>query len=269
MELGRTSFRVYPWSYTRYHRERAEDLERERRARRRASRVRRARPRTSSARTSPGRRPSRRRAGARCSTSSSASSARRTCGRAPSASASASPRRPRSGDIVLEAKGLGAERGGAALFSRRRPAGAPRRSHRHRRPERLRASRRCSSCSPGAATPTDRGRGAPRHEPARGLLRSAPRLARPDAHRRRRDPQRARRPERRRRAPVPRALPLLRRRPAAPRVAASRAASARASRWPSCCSSRATCCSSTSRPTTSTSPPRRSWKRRWSASRAR
>jgi hypothetical protein len=49
--------------------------------------------------------------------------------------------------------------------------------------------------------------------------------------------------------------------------AASRAASARASRSPSFCSSRATSSSSTSRPTTSTSRPRRSSKRRSWASR--
>ncbi len=62
------------------------------------------RPRTSSARTSRGRRRSRRRRGAKCSTSSSAWSARRTCGRAPSACGFDSPRRRAAGTSCSKAR---------------------------------------------------------------------------------------------------------------------------------------------------------------------
>ncbi len=116
MELGRTSFRAYPLPYSRYHDERAEDLERERRqAEEQASFV---------AKTEDFIRKNM--AGQKTKQAQSRQKMLDKLERVERPEdvwARAERVRfrfaetPRSGDIVLEAKGLGAERGGLQLFS--------------------------------------------------------------------------------------------------------------------------------------------------------
>ena len=77
---------------------------------------------------------------------------------------------PRTGDIVLDAKGLGASRGGRLLFDGRRSAGAARRAHRHRRAERRRQDRRCCKLLAGAGAPRGSRRGPARDEPREGYF---------------------------------------------------------------------------------------------------
>ena len=60
---------------------------------------------------------------------------------------------PRTGDIVLDAKGLGASRGGTHAVRGRRSAGSARRSHRHRGAERRREDHAAEAAWPGAEPP--------------------------------------------------------------------------------------------------------------------
>jgi ATP-binding cassette subfamily F protein 3 len=116
MELGRTTFRVYPLPYSRYHEERAEDLERERRqAEEQAAFIEKTEDFIR-----------RNMAGQKTKQAQSRQKMLEKMERVerPEDVWSRAERirfrfaeAPRSGDIVLEAKGLGAERGGKQLFS--------------------------------------------------------------------------------------------------------------------------------------------------------
>ncbi len=116
MELGRTSFRVYPLPYSRYHEERAEDLERERRqAEEQAAFIEKTQDFIR-----------RNMAGQKTKQAQSRQKMLEKLERVERPEdvwARAERVRfrfaevPRSGDIVLEAKGLAAERGGKQLFS--------------------------------------------------------------------------------------------------------------------------------------------------------
>ena len=115
MELGRTTFRVYPLPYSRYHEERAEDLERERRqAEEQASFIEKtedfirrnmAGQKTKQAQSRQKMLDKLDRVGRPEDVWARAERVRFRFAEA-----------PRSGDIVLEAKGLGAARGGKQLF---------------------------------------------------------------------------------------------------------------------------------------------------------
>jgi ATP-binding cassette, subfamily F, member 3 len=115
MELGKTTFRVYPLPYSRYHEERAEDLERERRqAEEQASFIEKTEDFIR-----------RNMAGQKTKQAQSRQKMldkMEKVGRPEDVWARAERVRfrfaeaPRSGDIVLEAKGLGAARGGKQLF---------------------------------------------------------------------------------------------------------------------------------------------------------
>jgi len=115
MELGRTTFRVYPLPYSRYHEERAEDLERERRqAEEQAAfidktedfiRRNMAGQKTKQAQSRQKMLDKLERVGRPEDVWARAERVRFRFAEA-----------PRSGDIVLEAKSLGAERGGKQLF---------------------------------------------------------------------------------------------------------------------------------------------------------
>jgi ATP-binding cassette subfamily F protein 3 len=116
MELGRTSFRVYPLPYSRYHEERAEDLERERKqAEEQAAFIEKTEDFIR-----------RNMAGQKTKQAQSRQKMLEKLDRVERPEdvwARAERVRfrfadtPRSGDIVLEAKGLAAERGGKQLFS--------------------------------------------------------------------------------------------------------------------------------------------------------
>jgi ATP-binding cassette subfamily F protein 3 len=116
MELGRTSFRVYPLPYSRYHEERAEDLERERaQAEQQAAFVEKtedfirrnmAGQKTKQAQSRQKMLDKLERVARPEDVWARAEQVRFRFAEA-----------PRSGDIVLEAKGLGAARGGKQLFS--------------------------------------------------------------------------------------------------------------------------------------------------------
>jgi ATP-binding cassette subfamily F protein 3 len=116
MELGKTTFRVYPLPYTKYHEERAEDLERERRqAEEQAAFIEKTEDFIR-----------RNMAGQKTKQAQSRQKMLDKLdrvGRPEDVWARAERVRfrfadaPRSGDIVLEAKGLGAARGGKQLFS--------------------------------------------------------------------------------------------------------------------------------------------------------
>jgi ATP-binding cassette, subfamily F, member 3 len=115
MELGRTAFRVYPLSYSRYHEERAEDLERERRqAEEQAAFIEKtedfirrnmAGQKTKQAQSRQKMLDKLERVGRPEDVWARAERVRFSFAEA-----------PRSGDIVLEAKGLAASRGGKQLF---------------------------------------------------------------------------------------------------------------------------------------------------------
>ena len=183
--------------------------------------------------------------------------------------ASASRPAARTGDIVLDAKGLGAERGGRVLFDGVDPL--------VRRGERIgivgpngvgqddaaeapRGARRCRTIAATSSAGRTCRRGTSTSTSARSTPRS-PRSRRSARVRGDFTVEAARQYLARFRFwgddPLRVVSRLLRRR------------ARRASRSPSSSSSRATCSSSTSRPTTSTSPPPRSSRRPSSASRAR
>jgi ATP-binding cassette subfamily F protein 3 len=116
MELGRSAFRVYPLPYSRYHEERAEDLERERRqAAEQASFIEKTedfiRRNTAGQKTKQAQ--SRQKMLDKLERVKGPEDVWARAERVRFRFAEA----PRSGDIVLEAKGLGAERGGKPLFS--------------------------------------------------------------------------------------------------------------------------------------------------------
>ena len=115
MELGRTTFRVYPLPYSRYHEERAEDLERERRqAEEQASFVEKTEDfiRRNMAGQKTKQAQSRQKMLDKLERVARPEDVWARAERVRFRFAEA----PRSGDIVLEAKGLGAERGGKRLF---------------------------------------------------------------------------------------------------------------------------------------------------------
>ncbi|MES1185534.1 MAG: ribosomal protection-like ABC-F family protein [Myxococcales bacterium] len=115
MELGRTTFRVYPLPYSRYHEERAEDLEREQRqAEEQASFVEKTEDfiRRNMAGQKTKQAQSRQKMLDKLERVARPEDVWARAERVRFRFAEA----PRSGDIVLEAKGLGAERGGKRLF---------------------------------------------------------------------------------------------------------------------------------------------------------
>lgn len=115
MELGRTSFRVYPLPYTRYHEERAEDLERERaQAEQQAAFIEKTEDfiRRNMAGQKTKQAQSRQKMLDKLERVARPEDVWARAERIRFRFAEA----PRSGDIVLEAKGLGAERGGKRLF---------------------------------------------------------------------------------------------------------------------------------------------------------
>ncbi|HKY38767.1 MAG TPA: ATP-binding cassette domain-containing protein [Polyangiaceae bacterium] len=116
MELGRTSFRVYPLPYTRYHEERAEDLERERRlAEEQAAFIEKTEDfiRRNMAGQKTKQAQSRQKMLEKLERVERPEDVWARAERVRFRFAEA----PRSGDIVLEAKGLCAARGGKSLFS--------------------------------------------------------------------------------------------------------------------------------------------------------
>lgn len=115
MELGRTSFRVYPLPYTRYHEERAEDLEREQRqAEEQAAFIEKTEDfiRRNMAGQKTKQAQSRQKMLDKLERVTRPEDVWARAEKIRFRFAEA----PRSGDIVLEAKGLGAERGGKQLF---------------------------------------------------------------------------------------------------------------------------------------------------------
>jgi ATP-binding cassette subfamily F protein 3 len=116
MELGRTNFRVYPLPYSRYHEERAEDLERERqKAEEQAAFIDKTEDfiRRNMAGQKTKQAQSRQKMLEKLERVERPEDVWARAERIRFRFAEA----PRSGDIVLEAKGLGAERGGKQLFS--------------------------------------------------------------------------------------------------------------------------------------------------------
>jgi ATP-binding cassette, subfamily F, member 3 len=116
MELGRSTFRVYPLPYTRYHEERAEDLERERRlAEEQAAFIEKTEDfiRRNMAGQKTKQAQSRQKMLDKLERVKGPEDVWARAERVRFRFAEA----PRSGDIVLEAKGLGAARGGKELFS--------------------------------------------------------------------------------------------------------------------------------------------------------
>jgi ATP-binding cassette subfamily F protein 3 len=116
MELGQTSFRVYPLPYSRYHEERAEDLERERaQAEQQAAFVEKTEDfiRRNMAGQKTKQAQSRQKMLDKLERVARPEDVRARAERVRFRFAEA----PRSGDIVLEAKQLGAARGGKQLFS--------------------------------------------------------------------------------------------------------------------------------------------------------